>query len=77
MNANTAFLAELELLARFPDDGALQGLKIHSDASAEHIKAAESLFNKGLTTQVDGGYLTSTGQQAAEHARALVQALSV
>lgn len=76
MNLNIALLAELELLTRFPHDSALQGLKIHSDATHEHIQAAERLYNKGLTTQVDGGYLTSSGHQAAQHAQALLTLLN-
>jgi uncharacterized protein (TIGR02647 family) len=34
-------------------------------------------YEKGLTTQVDGGYLTSLGQEAAKHAQSLLTILDV
>ncbi|MET0950010.1 MAG: TIGR02647 family protein, partial [Pseudomonas sp.] len=41
------------------------------------IAAAQRLFEKGLTTQVDGGYLTSLGLEAAQHAQSLLTILNV
>jgi len=59
-------IAELELLARF-DLGSLQsGIKIHHEAPATVIAAAERLFDKGMISQQDGGYLTDRGLEAAE-----------
>ena len=42
----------------------------------EGIAAAQRLHEKGLITQTDGGYLTSLGLDAAEHAQALLMILA-
>ena len=72
MHLNQEFVAELELLNLFELSSAQQGLKIHHDADPERLSAGRRLFEKNLTTQVDGGYLTPLGIQAAEHVQALV-----
>jgi len=58
--------AELEFLARFDLGSLLNGIKVHHEAPADVIDAAERLFGKGLVTQADGGYLTDRGVEAAE-----------
>ena len=68
-------IEELSLLARFNLDSTHEGIKIHSDAKPEIIAATQRLFDKGLTTQSDGGYLTSLGHSAAEHSTKLLQIL--
>lgn len=72
MNLNPEFVAEFELLNLFELSSVQQGLKIHHDADPERLSAGRRLFDKKLTTQVDGGYLTPLGVQAAEHVQALV-----
>ena len=62
---------EINLLIQFNLSSMQEGIKVHSDADPELIAAARRLFEKGLTTQEDGGYLTSLGHTAAEHAQAL------
>ncbi len=63
---------ELNLLMKFPDSS-LEGLKIHhSTADAAVVATAQRLFDKGLVTQHDGGYLTDLGHEAADAARLLV-----
>ena len=69
-------IAELEILALYNLDNHLEGLKVHSDASAEHLNAMARLHSKGLVSQTDGGYLTSLGRDAAEHVQALTQILN-
>lgn len=69
-------LAEIDLLIQFNLDSLQQGIKVHSSASTMTLQAIESLFVKGLVTQVDGGYLTELGRTAAEHAQALHLILS-
>ncbi|RDE22520.1 TIGR02647 family protein [Motiliproteus coralliicola] len=59
-------IAELELLARFSLNSLQSGLKIHHDAPVDVIGAAQRLFDKGMITQDDGGYLTDRGHEAAE-----------
>ena len=66
---------ELNLLARFNLASTQQGLKIHSSAEPPVIAAAQRLFDKGLLSQADGGYLTSLGNTAAEHAQKLLHIL--
>ena len=68
-------LDQLNVLCLFNIDTDLEGIKVHSAAGHAKIAAAKRLFDKGLTTQVDGGYLTSLGRTAAEHAQGLLQIL--
>jgi len=69
-------IAELDLLLKFPMKSLMQGLKIHHDAQPEVVKAAKSLFDKGIVTQMDGGYLTDLGYDLAEHAQVVQSALA-
>jgi uncharacterized protein (TIGR02647 family) len=64
--------AEIELLLKFDLSSAFTGLKLHGSANPRANEAAKRLFQKGLISQPDGGYLTTRGWQAAEHAQALV-----
>jgi uncharacterized protein (TIGR02647 family) len=57
---------ELELLAKFPEESHLEGLKVHNNADPVLISAAKSLFNKGMISQTDGGYLTDSGREMVE-----------
>jgi hypothetical protein len=40
------------------------------------IAATQRLYDKGLLTQADGGYLTSLGRDAAEYAQAALTILT-
>ena len=60
---------ELNALIRFDLDTGQQGIKVHKNADADVIGAVQRLHAKGLITQTDGGYLTSLGRDAAEHAQ--------
>jgi len=64
--------AEMELLLKFDLSSAFTGLKLHANAHSRVHEAARRLFQKGLISQPDGGYLTTRGWQAAEHAQALI-----
>lgn len=75
MELSQSFVADVELLSLFELDSSQAGLKIHHEASPERIASAERLFNMKLTTNIDGGYLTSLGRQAADHAQALISIL--
>ena len=76
MKLDEEFAADVELLNLFELDSSQVGLKIHQVASQERIASAKRLFESGLTTQLDGGYLTPLGIKAAEHAQALVRILN-
>lgn len=67
---------ELDILMQYSLDSLQQGIKIHSSADQKKIDAVERLFEKGLVTQIDGGYLTELGHKAAEHAQALTLMLA-
>ncbi len=69
------FAANVELLNLFELDSSQVGLKIHNEASSERRASARRLFESKLTTQVDGGYLTPLGIEAAKHAQALIRIL--
>jgi len=66
---------ELRLLSLFSLESNLNGLKIHHDADDELVKAAQRLFDKGLITQFDGGYLTDGGRELSEHVHQVLDAL--
>ena len=77
MSLTPELVAELEVLALFNLDSSQEGLKIHQTAAPKHIAAAKRLHDKGLINQPDGGYLTSLGLDAAEHAQVLLTILNV
>ena len=68
--------AELNILIYYSLKTNDRGIKVHSTANPEKIAAVQRLFEKGLVTQKDGGYLTDLGQKAAEHAQALILILA-
>lgn len=77
MNAFTSDLIdELEILALYNLSNHLEGLKVHNNASPKAQKAITRLHEKGLISEPDGGYLTSLGIDAAEHAQSLLTILS-
>lgn len=76
MSFTPDLVAELEFLTLFNLGNNLEGLKVHHDAKASVISAAQRLHGKGLITQVDGGYLTTLGHEAAEQAQSLLSILS-
>jgi len=67
---------ELNTLLRFDLASNQTGLKIRSTADAAVIDTARRLHAKGLTTQIDGGYLTPLGRDAAERAQDLLSILT-
>jgi uncharacterized protein (TIGR02647 family) len=75
MEFNQFILEELNLLLKFPDTS-MEGLKIHHDADPTMIAASRRLYEKGLTTQEDGGYLTDLGRETAESSSLLLSLLS-
>lgn len=67
---------EINMLVLFDVSNAQEGLKVHSSANDNSISATKRLFDKGLISQKDGGYLTDLGVEAAEHAQSLLSILS-
>ncbi|MCK5696528.1 MAG: TIGR02647 family protein [Gammaproteobacteria bacterium] len=66
---------ELKLLSKFPEESHIEGLKIHHDADEILIKSAQSLFDKGMVSQTDGGYLTDSGREMVEHLHTVLDTL--
>lgn len=76
MPFNQELTEELNLILKFPNKSLLQGLKVHHDADPATIAAAQRLFEKGIVSQPDGGYLTDLGHDLAEHAQVIQSALT-
>jgi len=76
MNYTEEQIAELDVLINYSLESTQQGIKVHSNADEKLVEAVERLFDKGLVTQIDGGYLTDIGRKAAEHAQALILILA-
>lgn len=76
MPYTSELVQELNALIRFDLDTGQQGIKVHKTADGEVIAAVQRLHAKGLITQADGGYLTSLGREAAEHAQATLGLLT-
>lgn len=64
-------LDELNVLVLFKLTTTQEGIKVHKSAPATTIEATRRLFQKGLITLEDGGYLTTIGHEAAELAHTL------
>jgi uncharacterized protein (TIGR02647 family) len=69
-------LSELKVLMLFNSPTSLEGIKVHKSAAPELIAAAQQLHSNGFITQIDGGYLTQLGIEAAEHAHSLFYLLN-
>ena len=68
---------ELNVLTLFDLANHQEGIKIHkSSADQKSIDAAQRLYDKGLISQKDGGYLTALGLDAAEHTQNLFTILT-
>ncbi|ANS85921.1 TIGR02647 family protein [Vibrio scophthalmi] len=70
------YLSELNLLLQFDISSSATGIKVHSDASEDMQSAVKRLFDKGLCTLPDGGYLTDEGIEVAENADKILRVLS-
>lgn len=65
-------VTELEILARYDLSTLGEGIKVHTTAEPNVIAATKRLFDKGLISLSDGGYLTSLGLGVAEHVQAML-----
>ena len=66
---------EINILVRYNLSTTQEGIKVHKNAAPESIAATKRLFNKGLVTQEDGGYLTNLGHEAAEQEQTVLNLL--
>ena len=67
---------ELNILVRYNLSTTQEGIKVHKTAAPEIIAATKRLYDKGLVTQEDGGYLTSLGHEASEQAQTVLNLLN-
>ena len=75
MQLKQQLVNEIEVLLRYNLETTQEGLKVHNDARQELREATQRLFEKGLVSQKDGGYLTDLGHEAAEHTQAALNLL--
>ena len=71
MSFSQEYHEQLDVLMLYHSSSTLDGIKIHKSADPAVIAAAQRLYEDGFITQVDGGYLTQLGSEAAEHAQSL------
>lgn len=68
---------QIEVLLQFDPSNNLQGIKIHHSTARDGLaEAAQKLFDNGLISQPDGGYLTDLGHEASEHLHTALQLMS-
>ena len=72
---DNALIEEINLLIKFPDSS-MEGLKVRHTADKWMGDTVKRLFDKGLTTQDDVGYLTDLGKEALETATLLFGLMS-
>lgn len=68
--------AEIRVLTLFNLDSAMEGIKVHKSADTDTLAAIKRLYEKGLVTQEDGGYLTDLGIHCAEHLQTALRILN-
>lgn len=76
MSYTTKLVDETNMLILFDLSNGQEGIKVHASAGDASIEATKRLYEKGLITQKDGGYLTGLGVDAAEHAQSLLTILT-
>lgn len=76
MSFSQQLVEELNVLMRFNLDSMQEGIKVHSNAEPAVIAATRRLYDKGILSQADGGYLTDLGLEAAELAKKLLSIMS-
>ncbi len=62
-------IEEFNILARYNLSTTQEGIKVHKSADPAMLDTIKRMYDKGLLTQSDGGYLTDLGREAAEHAQ--------
>jgi uncharacterized protein (TIGR02647 family) len=76
MALSEEIVAEIKFLSLFNLASHQEGVKVHGNADPVLIAAAGRLFEKGLVTQHDGGYLTDLGVEVAEYAQKMLLILN-
>lgn len=69
------FIDAIKLLSCFELDNLQQGIKLHQDCEPTLRQTADRLYQKGILTAADGGYLTPFGMTLREQLQPLINAL--
>jgi len=76
LSFTASHIEELNLLMQFDTTTLDRGIKVHSNARREVIDACQRLFDEGLLSQPDGGYLTDAGIEALDHVQMIAGLLN-
>lgn len=76
MHLDSELIEELGLLRRISQDLALDVINLQSSADPAVSAAAGRLVQKGILSDSDGGPLTESGVEAADHMNRLFNLLS-
>lgn len=76
MTITAELLDELNVILLYTLETTQEGIKVHKNADPAKIAAIKRLYDKGLVTQVDGGYLTDLGRELAEHVQSSVRIMT-
>jgi uncharacterized protein (TIGR02647 family) len=77
MALTVELIEEIKVLMHYNLESTQEGIKVHGSAKPELVSATKRLFDKGLVSQGDGGYLTDLGVEVAEHAQSVLRILSI
>ena len=75
MSLTADLIEEIKILTHYNLASIREGIKVHGSANPDAVMATKRLFDKGLISQDDGGYLTDLGIEAAEHAQSVLRIL--
>ncbi len=76
MSLSQDIIGEINLLSLFNLESVQEGIKVHAHRNPQAAAAAKRLYDKGIVSQQDGGYLTDLGIEAAEHAQRMLMILN-
>ena len=76
MHLDPELIEELNLLMRLHLNSSSEDISIASSADPAVVAAAQQLYRKGLASQQDGGHLTESGSEAADHMKRLINLMS-
>lgn len=76
MALTAELVEEINILKHYNLASLQEGIKVHGSAEPQVIGAVKRLFDKGLVSQEDGGYLTDLGIEVAEHTQAALTILT-
>jgi uncharacterized protein (TIGR02647 family) len=76
MALTAELVEEINILKHYNLASLQEGIKVHGSAGPQAIDAVKRLFDKGMVSQEDGGYLTDLGIEVAEHLQAALTTLT-